>query len=856
MKLLPPFRIGTRFKISWRYFQRHIWQGLLMVVGVALGVAVMIGVDLANESARRAFQLSTSTLTGRATHYLSSGSRGLEEDVYIGLIREGLDVPAAPLVTGYASSPQLGGLTLQVLGVDPFVEAPFRDYLTADRGGEVVELTALLTTPGGVLLSRELADQHQLELGSNLNIIYAGNLYPGTVVGLLNPGDDLSRRALNETLLMDLASAQEITGKLGLLDRVDLILPEDSGAKLQALQDRLPDGVRVLPVEARTGVIEQMTSAFQLNLTALSLLAMVVALFLIYNAMTFSVTQRRSLIGTLRSLGMTRREVFLMVVGEALVVGSLGSLLGTLLGIAMGRSTIGLVTQTVNDLFFVTTVREVPIPLISLLKGILIGLIGTAAAASFPAREAVQIPPRSALRRSSLESKARRIIPWIGRAGMGMILAGGALLLISSRSLPLSFGATFLIILGLAMLTPLVTRWIMSGISRLVSARSAVVRMAPREVVSAISRTSVAVAALMIAVSVTIGVSLMITSFRSTVVTWLDQILQGDIYISAPGASVGQPTYPLDSEVIPILENWQDVDQVALLQTAVVDSPRGPIRVSASDNPYRGLEQIYRSTAVPVSRINEQLARGAVLISEPLANRLDLSAGGDQLALYTDQGLISFPIVGIYYDYSSTQGTAILSRDVYRRYWGDSEISAASLILAPGADLEQITRDLQERLGNVQQLRIRPNQALRQETLVIFDRTFAITGTLQFMTTVVAFVGVLSAMLSLQLDKKRQIGILRALGLTGKQLWKLVLLETGLMGLVAGVLAMPTGYVLSLILIYIINKRSFGWTLLMEVPPGPFFSALLIAVGASTLAGMVPARRMLRESISEAIRFE
>jgi putative ABC transport system permease protein len=366
----------------------------------------------------------------------------------------------------------------------------------------------------------------------------------------------------------------------------------------------------------------------------------------------------------------------------------------------------------------------------------------------------------------------------------------------------------------------------------------------------------VAVAALMIAVSVTIGVSLMVTSFRSTVVTWLDQILQGDIYISAPGASVGQPSYPLEPEVIPILETWQGVERVVLLQTATVDSPHGPIQISASDNPNQGIEQIYRSTTVPPSEITHELARGAVLISEPLANRLDLSADGDELRLYTDRGLISFPVAGVYYDYSSTQGRAILSRQVYRDNWEDGEISAASLVLEPGVDLEKTNRELQERLGTVQQLQIRPNQALRRETLVIFDRTFAITSTLQIMTTVVAFVGVLSAMLSLQLEKRRQIGILRAVGLTGSQLWRLVLLETGLMGLVAGVLAMPTGYVLSLILIYIINRRSFGWTLLMKVSPGPFLTALGIAVAASTLAGIYPARKMIRESISEVIRFE
>ncbi len=416
---------------------------------------------------------------------------------------------------------------------------------------------------------------------------------------------------------------------------------------------------------------------------------------------------------------------------------------------------------------------------------------------------------------------------------------------------------TFTVVIGLAMLTPLVTIGLMAVAVRFTRrVWGALGRMAPREVVNSISRTSIAVAALMVAVAVTIGVSLMVNSFRFTVVTWLDQILHGDIYVSVPGATVSQPTYPLDSEVIPILENWEGVSRVDLLQTAVIDSPQGPIQISANNNPNDGLEQVYLSTEVPPQEIWNLVQQGSILISEPLANRLDLPTSGAELTLYTDQGLHTFPVVGIYYDYASTQGNAIIALNIYRQYWADENITAAALILEPDADIDSITQDLQTQLAPIQSLLIRPNQALRADTLEIFDRTFAITGALQLMTTVVAFVGVLSAMMSLQLDKQRQFGILRAIGLTAKQLWTLVVLETGLMGAVAGLFAMPTGYVLAVILIYIINRRSFGWTMQMQVEPEPFILAFAIAVGASLLAGLYPARRILQRNTSEAIRFE
>jgi putative ABC transport system permease protein len=198
----------------------------------------------------------------------------------------------------------------------------------------------------------------------------------------------------------------------------------------------------------------------------------------------------------------------------------------------------------------------------------------------------------------------------------------------------------------------------------------------------------------------------------------------------------------------------------------------------------------------------------------------------------------------------------MMAQAVYRDLWGDDAITGVALRLAPGADVEGITRDLRGAIAPLQRLSVQPNRAFRDEVLVIFDRTFAITGALNLLAMLVAFVGVLSALLSLQLEKQRELGIMRAVGLTVRQLWGLVMLECGLMGAVAGLLAMPTGFVLSLILVYIINRRSFGWTLQMQVTPGPFIWALAVAVVAALLAGIYPARRMSRMVTSEAIRFE
>jgi putative ABC transport system permease protein len=567
--------------------------------------------------------------------------------------------------------------------------------------------------------------------------------------------------------------------------------------------------------------------------------------------------QRRSLFGILRSIGVTRGEVFILVIGEALILGVLGAALGIMLGILMGRGTVGLVSQTINDLFFVITVSDFSIPVVSLVKGGLLGVIATLATAAFPAWEAASVPPQTALSRSGLESKAARYVCWVALFGLISILAGVGILLLPTRDLVISFTGTFLIVIGFAMLTPAVTRLLMGGTSRWTGRVWGVLgRMAPREVVNSLSRTAIAIAALMVAVSVTIGVSLMVGSFRYTVVTWLDQILHGDIYVSAPRTGVNQPANSINPRVLEILEDWEGVDRIDLLRSTFVESPYGPIQISANNNPNDGVEQVYFAADYLPDEIGEALIEGAVLVSEPLANRLDLPAHGGEIELYTDEGLQTFPVAGIYYDYASSQGTVVMWLENYRRLWNDDEITAAALLLEPGVDPDQSAEVLRRALAGEQQLLVRPNQVLREDTLVIFDRTFEITGALQLMTTVVAFVGVLGALMSLQLDKQRQLGILKAIGLTSKQLWGLIALETGLMGVVAGMLAMPTGYVLAIILVYIINRRSFGWTLQMFVTAEPFLQALVVAVVAALLAGLYPAFRIINRKAADAIRFD
>lgn len=849
---------NSLFRTAWRYLVHRPLQSTLMILGIALGVAVAVSVDVANASAERAFQLSTEAVAGRSTHYISGGPGGLPEEIYVQLRLDGLDMPMAPVISHIVSSPQIENLPLQLLGIDPFAEAPFRSYFSSDARQVSLEmLAAFYAQPGAVIISSNLAERYQLQVGDPIELKLNGKTHLALVVGLIKAQDALSARALENLLLADISTVQEISGREGKLERIDLILPdENTAALLEELNSRLPEEAVLLKVEGRSEAVEQMTAAFRTNLTALSLLGLLVGLFLIYNTMTFSVVQRRASFGTLRALGVTSQEIFALVLSEALAVGIIGSILGILLGVLLGRGAVSLVSQTINDVFFTLTVREVGLPMQSLIKGSLLGILATLVAAAFPAWEAAKAPPRKALSRERVESLSKRLAGWAAFIGLGLTGASALMLASTKPGLTASFALTFGVVIGFALTAPWINIRLMPSIAGLLErVIGPIGRLAPREVSSSASRTSVAMAALMVAVAVTIGVSLMVNSFRSSVINWLDQILSNDIYLSVAGASLSEPMVALDEDLLKRVRNWDGVAEVHLLRNVQVDSPYGPIMVSANNNPNDGEEQLYVAAEGSGQEVWQAVQAGAVMLSEPLANRLNLSLG-DIITLYTDNGPRDFAVAAIFRDYTSSQGNVSMWLPNYQSLWQDWSITAISLGLTEGKDVDAVVAELRSTLNDYQQVNVRSNKGLREETLEVFDRTFAITRALQVITTGVAFVGVLSAMLSLQLEKQRQLGILKAIGLSTRQTWSLVLTETGLIGAIAGLLALPTGYAVAVILVHVINQRSFGWTLQMHLEAAPFAQALLIAIGAALLAGLYPAYRMSHRQAADAIRFD
>src|SRR3569623_1642058 len=790
---------------GWRYHRRHLAQGWLMLIGVALGVAVVVAVDVASSAVERSLRWSMDALPGSATLEIKGGPGGIDEHQYVRLRLAGWR-ELAPRIQGKARLPAQGDASVTVLGLDLLAEgARGGERLAAGVSGAA--LRRLLGEPATIAVSKRYATREGLHAGDTLTLAAGGKLHRVEIVALFDPPSLTAAYGLEQVLVADIAVAQELLGMTGRLSRIEVTLPADeSGARAAArLRAQLAPDLTLLAVEDRRASLSRLSEAFQLNLKAFSLLALAVGMLLIYNAFTFSVVQRRPMLARLRALGATRGELARAILGEAALGGLIGATLGVLAGYALGQGVLRQMGATVNDLYFNTAVTEIPLPPTAWIMGALLGVASALAAAAWPVWEAVSVPVQAALGRAALEARIQHAVRRLAGAGGALFVVGAAVAWLLPRSLTAAFAALFVMMVSAALLLPLATVGLMTLLRPLAKAvgglRGA---RAVRAVVATLSRSGVAVAALAVAVAATVGVTVMIDSFRQSVDDWLGQTLRADVYISAPAPE----------------------------SLAGVRFKQGDAR-----------------TVWPAF-----LTGRAVLISESYAYRHRLGVG-DGVRLRTARGDHVFPVVGVYYDYGSEQGTVTLSRAAYDAWWDDGAVTGVGLYLAPGVAASVMAERLRQGAGAAPLL-IRSNRDIRASAMQVFERTFAVTAVLRLLVIVVAVIAVVGALAALILERAREWAVLRALGMLPRQLAGLVLTETLLMGLAAGLFALPLGLGVAYVLTAVIQPRAFGWTMGYSVAPALLVQALLLTLTAAALASIYPAWQVARSVPAAGLRAE
>jgi putative ABC transport system permease protein len=817
-----------------------------------MGVAIVVSIDIANHSSSKAFNLSMDAVAGKTTHQIVGTSEGIDNSYYTWLRVEKGIRNIAPIIESFVSLPGTNKKIFRLLGVDFFAERPFRNYLSQTGISIDGELKDFLTKPNSIIISEEGLKELDKSVNDSIKIIINGKEKYLYIIGFITT-DDQNKSTLENLFITDIASAQELTEKKNKIDYIDLIITsEEEEEKIKSL---LPDGFELQKSGSRSETAEQMLEAFNINLTSLSLLALIVGLFLIYSTMTFSVVQRKVLIGTLRSIGVTSQQISGIILREAFIVGTIGTLLGFVLGYLISKYLIVFISQTINDLYYVVNVREIYVSPLIIIKGIGLGIIATVLSALKPAKEASMVHPRSAMIRSEQETTLLKKVPIMSVVGVISMIAGALILLIPSKNIWLSYLGILPIIVGFALLTPLVIILVEKIFSPLYKSLFGISgKIASRSIIQNISRTYIAIAALALAVAATVGVGTMISSFRGTVISWLEARLDADIFITAPSLVSRRNDAVLSEEILLKIKSQDGVKDLNFYREIELYQGDERYRLIASGLSPQSYSGFQFKEGNPET-VWKDFENGALLISEPFAYKKELDIGSS-LQLKTDAGMRDFKIAGIYYDYASDQGLVTIHYSHFQKYWNTRGYSGISVFVDEGFSITKVKNEIQSLESGGQQLLVRTYKFLRDSSVEIFDRTFIIANVLQILSVIVAFVGILSSLMSLQLERKRELGILRANGFLPAQLFKIVNLQTVLMGLTAGLLALPLGNVLAAILVYIINKRSFGWTMQFDLLPSIMIEALIVSLLAAFLAGVYPGYKMSKTSPINALREE
>ena len=843
---------GILIKIALKYSRHHQARTLLLVLGIALGVSGVVAIDIAKTSVSKSFELSTGLVTGKATHRIMGTTLSLPQSLFTTL-KVSLGIKhCAPVISQYIHVEELQGKQMQLLGIDPFSESAFRTLsLAPNQSATAPNLAETLMSESGVLLSQTLARENSLIPGDTLTLVFGKKQVPVPIAGFLDSGAALESVALTGILVADIATVQELLGMGDRISHIDMILKSKQAVK--AIKAILPKGTTLVPTAQSSQAVRNLSNAFETSLTAFSMLALFMGMFLIYNTVSFSVTQRQRLTGTLRSLGATQRDIFLMVTLEVLIYGIVGSLLGILAGVLLGKAAVHAVCATVSDMYFVLTVNQTHIAWATLIKGFSAGMVSCVAATLFPALTASHIPPVTLSRRSASETRLQGMALGLTLCGMALLALSFLLFVFPHTGPALDFLGIFMMFTGAAFMVPLLTR----GMTRLLlyvtaPISSLLTRMALKNIVRSLSRTSVLIASLMVVTSVYMGIDTMTASFRQSVVGWIDGNIGGDIHVRSADKTL-PAIAPLLVNRITALPGVEKVSVYAM--HTVLSEFTGETHIFTYQSDQSQKEWVW--TAHPPDTMDALLAKGSIEVSEIFAARHDIIPGPDtQITLNTLQGPHTFPVAGIFRDFFMGGGRIIVHPQTLKTHWGYEDITSMQLFLKPNQDVDKTIERIQTMARSFPPLEIRSGKVLKQKILSVFDNTFIITTALQFLTAIVALTGIINAVMALLLERTREMGILRSCGAEPVQVTKLLLLECGYAGLIAGVCALPLGLCLSWVLIDVINQRSFGWTYDMILQPGGLLLAVIMAIIAAVAAGILPAIKAGKNNIPTALRME
>jgi len=865
-----------------RPLRRETLRSLLTVAGIAVGVAVLVAIQLANQSALRAFGESVDAVAGRANYTLVTDAGLLDERLLLEL--QPLwdhNVRFAPVIDIEGMVEPMN-IPVRLLAVDLLSDLHFRDYRYArvlQEGSRPSsrQPAAGRQSPGetegegnpaqflelfrhdSVIFPETFASEHGLMLGDRVTLDILGRRAPMVVRGLLRTVGPAT--AFNGSIaIADIAAAQASFGLQGRLSRIDLLIPPQAIAgATRHITQVMPPHARLERPSRRNERVEKMLRAFRINLFALAAVALLVGIFMVYNTVLVSILRRRRDIGVLKTIGVSAGQVFCAFVAEGAVLGLLGSALGLALGAALAYAILGLVGRTVDILYVSSAPGQIEMSPRLILLGLTVGTLVSVAASMQPAIEAARSRPNALIRPGLYQrlSRGRRdILTMVAIAFFAAAAAAARLQPIDGIAVG-GYIAVLFVIAGFSLLVPsvlvMVSRLSRPLMSRLFAVEGA---LAAASLPASLRRTSVAVAALAIAIGMMVAVSMMIGSFRQTVRTWVDQTVQSDLWLRPAKGLSYAPSAVFPNAITADLRAIDFVDWFERVRSRDIVYQEDLVLLVAGE-----LRVPWKSGGPPMLRptydeaMAAALRHSGVMVSETFAYRFRKGIG-DTIELPTAQGRSTFPITGIYRDYSNDRGVIVMDRMLYMRNYDDDTISTIAVFLKAGVDPSYARRELERRLGPKYRVFVMLNSTIKQEVMRIFDQTFLITYALLGVALAVAVLGIVNTLSALILERKREVALLRVVGMSARQVGTMIVLESLVLGVASTFIGLLSGYVLSYILIFVINRQSFGWTIEFDPPAALVAASLAATFLATVLAGLVPSRLASRVAVSSELKAE
>lgn len=860
------FHLWTWF--SFRQIYANRWRALAVLLGIALGAAVFTSVRLAVNASLESFTQSVDTIAGKADWTIYHPGGRVPENLMPRLLQNPAIMTASPILTVYVQPKRNNQKPFLLIGIDPILDRGMRAW-QVDRQGSKDDMTwlHLISEPNTLLMSRKLLEKLQLTTGAEVNLEYKGNTASFRILASL-ASQGLALADSGYLAITDISTLQEFASLRGLVDRVDVLLrpnsEEKDPSKIRAL---LPPGI----VLARPGEVREsgrlMIKAYQLNLSVLSFVSLFVGMFLVYSLVSLNATSRRHELAILRSIGASSQMPFLLFLTEGAFFGIIGWLLAIPLGSFMVRKLLDTVSSTISHLFVRVNVDRIRLDPWEILLSFLITLFISILAAYQPAREAMKVPPKEAFlmhERTIVRVKATKMLALLGFLLILLVWPLAELPGISRIPLP-GYLATFFLFSGFSLLSPwclfLMGSYLPPFLRRIGGEPA---YLGSRYMRDAGSRMAISVGALITAMALFVALVIMVHSFRNTVETWVNQSIRGDVFVQTQMANTNQYRDPLPENVVTSLRAMGK--QIDLLPYRRIFLQQGSVRYLFEAIDFRAFSRHGELLFLEgdAKRIMPELVGGnGVIVSEVLANQAGLKVG-DRFQAEVSGISLDLPILGIYRDYRTQGGVVHYSLRHYERLSGDRSWTGVRVFLHPwgsftdgerqNAANDAIIADIYRIAARNRGVEVTIGSDLRREILRIFDETFAVTTVLLLIALFVAALGITTTLAVLVLERTRELNTLLAVGASVRQIramivWEAVLMVAAGVGLGAG-----CGFILSNLLIYVINRQSFGWTFLYSVDWPALLSSLPLILATALLAALPASRLAFRQSPANLLR--